>query len=99
MKKVTYNGHTYEIDYKKELSNRDYTQHLVSIIKSDNDNYPKSRKDIEEIMNDGSWNKAIYITRNEQQPSMMNSLHPYHEFTYNEELDAYVYTLVIPYDD
>lgn len=37
--------------------------------------------------------------KNKQNPSMENVFHSYHEFSYNEELDVYVYTLVIPYDD
>lgn len=34
-----------------------------------------------------------------QEPSMVNGLHVYYEFTYDEELDRYVYTFVRPYDD
>lgn len=30
---------------------------------------------------------------------MLNALHVYYEFSYNEELDVYVYTFVRPYDD
>ena len=51
-----YNGILYQIEYKPELSNNDYTQHKV-------------------------YHNVYY------------------EFTYNEELDVYVYTFVKPYDD
>ncbi len=50
-------------------------------------------------MNDGSWTKGYWLHKNKLEPSMVNALHSYHEFSYNEELDVYVYTKVIPYDD
>ena len=93
------NGFTYEIDYKPELSEITYTKRKVYHIKSDNDSYPKSKKDIEAIMDDGSWNKGIYAMKNKENPCIENGLHPYHEFSYDEELDVYVYTLIVPYDD
>lgn len=37
--------------------------------------------------------------KNDKEPSMLNALHIYYEFSYNEELDVYVYTFVRPYDD
>ena len=30
---------------------------------------------------------------------MVNAFHVYYEFSYNEDLDVYVYTFVRPYDD
>ena len=50
-------------------------------------------------MDDGSWRKGIWLVKNQDSPSMENAFHTYHEFTYNEELDVYVYTFVRPYDD
>ena len=94
-----YSGILYQIEYQPQLSNSDYTQHKVYHIKTDDDNYPHAHKAIESIMDDGSWRKGIWLVKNQDSPSMENALHTYHEFTYNEELDVYVYTFVKPYDD
>lgn len=94
-----YNGYMYQIEYKRELSNHDYTQHHVYHIKTEDMNYPHAHKAIESIMGDGSWTKGYWLHKNKLEPSMVNALHSYHEFSYNEELDVYVYTEVIPYDD
>lgn len=99
MRTEFYNGYMYQIEYKRELSNNDYTQHHVYHIKTEDENYPHAHKAIESIMSDGSWRKGYWLFKNEQEPSMVNALHSYHEFSYNEELDVYVYTEVIPYDD
>ena len=99
MKTEFYEGILYQIEYKPELSNLDYTKHLVYHIKTEQDNYPKAHKAIESIMDDGSWRKGIWLVKNQDSPSMKNALHSYHEFSYDEELDVYVYTLVKPYDD
>lgn len=45
------------------------------------------------------WNKGLYQLKNDKEPSMLNALHVYYEFSYNEELNVYVYTFVRPYDD
>lgn len=42
---------------------------------------------------------TLYQLKNNREPSMAHALHVYYEFTYNEELDMYVYTFVRPYDD
>ena len=94
-----YDGYMYQIEYKRELSNSDYTQHLVYHIKTEDMSYPHAHKAIESIMNDGSWTKGYWLHKNKTEPSMINALHSYHKFSYNEELDVYVYTKVRPYDD
>lgn len=99
MRNEFYEGVLYQIEYKRELSNRDYTKHLVYHIKTEDDNYPHAHKAIESIMDNGSWRKGIWLIKNQDSPSMENALHSYHEFSYDEELDVYVYTLVVPYDD
>lgn len=99
MRTEFYNGYMYQIEYKRELSNSDYTQRHVYHIKTEDTNYPHAHKAIESIMDDGSWTKGYWLHKNKQEPSMVNALHSYHEFSYNEELDVYVYTEVIPYDD
>ena len=50
-------------------------------------------------MDDGSWPEEYWKNKNKVEPSMFNALHSYHKFSFNEELDCYVYELVIPYDD
>ena len=101
-----YNGILYQIEYKPKLSNNDYTKHKVYHIKTEDESYPHARKAIASIMEDilgyeqgAIWNKGLYQLKNDREPSISNSLHVYYEFTYNEELDVYVYTFVKPYDD
>lgn len=106
MKTHFYNGILYQIEYKPELSNNDYTKHKVYHIKTEDENYPHARKAIASIMEDELgykqgeiWNKGLYQVKNDTKPSILNALHVYYEFSYNEELDVYVYTFVKPYDD
>ena len=101
-----YNGILYQIEYKPELSNNDYTKHKVYHIKTEDESYPHARKAIASIMEDilgyeqgAIWNKGLYKLKNDREPSIANALHVYYEFTYNEELDVYVYTFIKPYDD
>ena len=101
-----YNGILYTIEYQPQLSNSGYTQHKVYYIKTEDENYPHARKAIASIMEDELgykqgeiWSKGLYKLKNDREPSMLNALHRYYEFSYNEELDVYVYTFVIPYDD
>lgn len=101
-----YDGTLYQIEYQPQLSNNDYTQHKVYHIKTEDENYPHARKAIASIMEDELgykqgylWSAGEYHIKNTQQPSMINGLHPYYRFTYEEDLDVYVFTLVIPYDD
>jgi hypothetical protein len=100
MRKEVYNGHTYEVEYMPELSNPFMnTRKHVYHIKSDNENYPSAHRDIIDIMNDGSWTAGQRALELKKSNSMQNNLHTYHEFDYDKELDVYVYTLIMPYDD
>ena len=106
IKQAFYNGILYQIEYQPQLSNMDYTQHQVYHIKTEDEDYPHARKAIASIMEDELgykqgeiWSEGWYSTKNKQESSMLNSLHDYYEFSYNKELDVYVYTLVSPYDD
>ena len=99
MKTAFYNGYMYRIQYKPELSNSDYTAHSVYHIKTDDENYGHAHKAIESIMADGSWRKGEWQMKNKQQPSMANALHTYHEFSFDDKLDCFVYVHVRPYDD
>lgn len=42
-KQAFYNGILYQIEYKPQLSNSDYTQHRVYHIKTDDENYPHAK--------------------------------------------------------
>lgn len=106
MSKHFYNGILYQIEYKPKLSNKDYTQHKVFHIKTDDKCYIHAWKAIVSIMEDilgykqGTiWNKGLYQLKNDREPSMVNALHVYYEFFYDEELGVFVYTFVRPYDD
>lgn len=99
MKTEFYDGIMYQIEYKKELSNSDYTQHQVYHINTEDKSYPHAHKAIESIMNDGSWTKGYWKFKNSKEPSMANAFHSYHEFKFDEDLNKFVYTLVTPYDD
>lgn len=101
-----YDGILYQIEYQPQLSNNDYTKHRVCYIKTNEEDYGKAWKAIVSIMEDDFgykqgylWSAGKYRLKNTQQPSMSNALHPYYEFTYDKNLDVYVFTLVIPYDD
>lgn len=105
-KPAFYNGILYQIEYQPQLSNNDYTQHKVYYIKTEEENYGKARKAIASIIAEllgynqkDIWDKGLWLIRNKNTPSMANALHIYYEFTYNEELDVFVYTFVRPYDD
>ena len=99
MRSAFYNGILYQIDYKKELSTNWFTQKHVYHIKTDNEIFPDALTAIESIMNDGSWRKSYWEIKNKIDDCFFNALHPYHTFEYNEELDVYVYTRIVPYDD
>jgi len=94
-----YHGYMYQIEYKKKMSNNDYTQHHVYHIVSDDCNYKHAHEAIEALMDDGSWRKGKWQEKYRNEPTMDNILHTYHEFSYDEDLDVYVYTFVRPYDD
>ena len=105
-KPAFYNGILYQIEYQPQLSNNDYTQHRVYYIKTEEEIYGKARKAIVSIMEEELgykqgylWSAGEYHLKNTQQPSMANAFHKYYTFSYNEEQDVYVFTLVIPYDD
>lgn len=102
-KQAFYNGILYTVEYQPQLSHMDYK---VYHIKTDDENYPHAKKAIASIMEDRFgykqgeiWSKGLYELKNDKEPSMANALHVYYDFSYNEELDVYVYTFVRPYDD
>lgn len=106
VRKYIVNGISYEIEYQPSLSSTFYTQRSVYHIKTEDENYPHAKKAIASIMEDmlgheqeEIWSKGLYQLKNDREPSMLNALHVYYEFTYDEELDVYVYTFVRPYND
>ena len=99
MKTEFYDGILYQIEFKPELSNGDYTAHTVYHIRTNDENYSHAHMAIQAIMNDGSWTEGEWKMKNKQDPSMENAFHTYHKFSYDEGLDRFVYTLVRPYDD
>ena len=75
-------------------------------IKTEDENYPHARKAIASIMEEELgykqgylWSAGDYHIKNTQQPSMTNAFHPYYKFIYDVDLDVFIFTLVIPYDD
>ena len=66
---------------------------------TDDDNYSHVYKAIKSIINDGSWRKDEWVMKCQQQPSTENELHPYHTFSYNAELNVYVYCIIKPLCD
>lgn len=106
MKKYVVNGVSYEIEYQPSLSTMFYTQRSVYYIRTKDEDYNHAKNTIASIMEDllghekqDIWSKEFYDLKNDVEPSMLNALHVYYEFSYNEELDVYVYTFVRPYDD
>lgn len=101
-----YDGILYQVEYRPELSNNDYTQRKVYYIKTDDDNWDHARKaiisiieDLQSYEQDYLWSDDLYHIKNKLEPSIINGLHPYYTFSYDENIDVYVFTLIIPYDD
>lgn len=101
-----YEGILYQVEYQPNLSNNDYTKHYVYHIKTGQEDYCKAKKAIVSIMETEYnykqgylWTSGEYTMKNKKLPSMINALHPYYRFSYNEDLNVFVFTLVIPYDD
>lgn len=98
-----YEGILYKVEYKPHLSNRNYTQHLVYYIETEQESWTKARKAIESIMEDvhgyKPWTSGYYTFKNEKEPNMYNALHSYYKFSFDEDKQVFIYTLVIPYDD
>ena len=102
-----YNGILYKIGYKPELSNPHYyTKKYVYYVKTEDTNYPHAKKAINSIIanlhgykEDDIWFEGYWKFKNKKEPSILNALHKYFEFDYNEQEDVYVYTLIEPYDD
>ena len=100
-----YNDILYKVEYQPQLSNSN-SQHKVYHIETEDENCPHARKAISSIMEgvlgyeQGTiWSYAQYQMKNKQEPSILNALHVYYKFTYDKNIDRYVYTFVIPYDD
>lgn len=94
-KQAFYNGILYQIEYQPQLSNSDYTQHKVYHTKTEDENYSHARKAIAPIMEEELGYKQGYLWSIDE----YYIFHPYYKFTYDENLDVFVFTLVIPYDD
>lgn len=56
-------------------------------------------EDILGLKQGSSWSKGLWQLKYKQEQSMRVALHPYYEFSYDENLDRYVYVYVEPYDD
>ena len=106
METFTINGVNYNVEYKPELSNNDYTQHHVYFIKTDENSWSKARKSIAAIMAKllgyshpkEIWDKGLRIIKM-QKEGIFAALHVYYEFDYDAENDQFIYTFVRPYDD
>ena len=101
-----YDGIMYQIEYKSRLSKLTYTKEKVYFIKTEDTSYTHAKKAISSIMEtllgykQGSiWFIGEYEFKNQREPSMANALHSYYKFSYNEDLDVFIYTYVEPYDD
>lgn len=99
MRTEFYNGYLFQIEYKRELSNWDYTQHHVYHIKTDDDSSEHVYEAVKSIIADQSWSKEERDKKYAEQPSIFVALHDYHTFKFDKNLNCYVYTLVRPYDD
>lgn len=102
MKRFTKDGSTYEISLL--YCNNFYGRKSVYHIHSNEENYPRAKRNIAEYMEQllgkkEIWFKGLWEIKNEQNPCIENGLHAYYEFSYDEENDVYVYTYVEPYDD
>ena len=99
-----YDGLLYKIEYQPQLSTIYYTRKAVYYISTQEESFTKARKAIsflmEKILGEKNiWSKGTYLIKNQNNPGMSNAFHKYYEFTYDEEIDKFIYTLVTPYDD
>ena len=56
-------------------------------------------EDILGFEQDSIWSKGYYDFIMSKQPSLVNALHPYFEFSFDEETNKYEYVFIEPYDD
>lgn len=103
---VVFEGISYNIEYKKELSKNYYGRESVYYITTEEDNYSKAKKVISEAIEERYgfekgyiWNLAIRKIKMDNCPSMENAFHPYFKFTYDPDKDVFIYTFIQPYDD
>lgn len=98
-------GVNFEIEYVADLSNHDYTKHIVYKIKadkaiSDDNNLVEETINsiMEEFLQKEVWSKKTYDEIYKRDGGFINAMHPYYTLAYDIE-HMYTYTLVIPYDD
>ena len=94
-----YDGILYQIEYQPNLSDNEYK---IYHVKTEDNYYSHARKAITSIMKveeNNIWSVGLYWKINRQEPSMANVLHKYYSFSYDEELNVYVFIIVTPYDD
>lgn len=93
-----YDGILYNVRYQPQMSNLWYGEKKkVYFIHTEDENFSHAKKAITSIMDDGSYTAGEWAIKSKK--SMADALHSYHKFEYNEDLDVYIYTLIIPYDD
>lgn len=98
---ITINKVVYNIEYKPQYSQRDYTRKLVYFIYTEEDNYCKAKRTIKDILEHlqgvSLYTKGEYIMKSKN--NMREAMHPYMDFDYSESKDCYIATVVFPYDD
>lgn len=91
-------GNSYAVFYQAHLSNDDYTSHKVYYIKTDIEEYPIAKRDIIDIMT-AIYGKLISSGQHTMAKTISESLQPYYEFRYMEDLDMFEFIYIRPYDD
>lgn len=83
-----------------------YTECRVYYIRTKDEDYNHAKSTIASIMEDllghekqGIWSEEFYDLKNDREPSMLNALHVYYTFSFDDRRGVYVYTFVRPYDD
>lgn len=106
MDKYIINGVSYEIEYQSSLSCMYYTQRRVYHIRTKDEDYNHAKNIIASIMEEllgyrqqSIWSEELYELKYKQEPSMLNALHVYYTFSFDDQRGVYVYTFVRPYDD
>lgn len=106
MERYVVNGVSYEIEHQPSLSSMCYTETSVYFIKTKDEDYDHAKNTIASIMEDllghekqGIWSEELYDLKNDMEPSMLNALHVYYTFSFDEERGVYVYIFIRPYND
>lgn len=76
------------------------------VISTTDEIYPRAKRAITSIIGnrlgyfeEELWSRGEWILRNKKEPSIFSALHPYYKFSFDKEINAYIWTFVQPNDE